>query len=72
MNILVSTNAAFLKPLIVALSTLVNNTNEQILNVYFLNINLSTKQIEWLNKQISRHQKICLTIIDISEYMSCD
>lgn len=67
MNILVSANEIFLKPLVVALISLHDNTNADTIQVYFINVTLSENQIQWLRKKLSNDPKFSFHCIDVGE-----
>ena len=51
MNVLVSSNNKFLKPLLTSLYSLSINTYEKEVDVYFINVSVDEKNMKWfLNK----------------------
>jgi glycosyltransferase family protein len=67
MNILVSSNKKYLKPLGVMLYSLSKNTNSEHVNVYFVNVTLSNKDIVWLKKHISSLKNFNLYVLEIDK-----
>ena len=65
MNVLVSSNNKFLKPLVTSLYSLALNTNERSINVYFINVSVDKKKLKWLLKIIKKIKKINIIIINI-------
>ena len=66
MNILVSSNEKYLKPVMVALYSLSLNTNENLIEVYFINVSVDNKKMEHFKKTMEKKiKKVKINIINI-------
>ena len=67
MNILISSNKKYLKPLEVMLYSLSKNTKQNEINVYFVNATLNNKEINKFKKFLGKINNIKLSIINIDK-----
>jgi lipopolysaccharide biosynthesis glycosyltransferase len=67
MNILVSSNKKFLKPLFVMLFSLCSNTKEQYVHVFFINVSLNVVDIQKESFNLKKNRNIDLDIINIPQ-----
>lgn len=67
MNILVSVDSRYLKPLAVALYSLHKNTEADDICVYFVNVTLDNKELDWLERYLQKLGIFELRVISIEE-----
>lgn len=67
MNILVSSNEMLMKPLVVSLTSLHENTNSDNIQIYFINVSLLEPQVQWLKRKLAKYPKFSLHVTEVSE-----